>query len=132
MKPGIFTTAASIFFALTTANPFTAHAEETLDPGVDIDLMHFMEETNDQLTSDLAIRDKNNILEGAQMLAELLQMVEEHFNSWNQSETALVIARKSTTIAMDIVAAAELGEFETATQKGIELSNQCENCHKIF
>lgn len=73
----------TLFFISWCFSPQLSCAD--FDPEVDKDLMYFIEETNDKLNSDLALKLKAESVEGADMMVELTQMVEEHFASWAKS-----------------------------------------------
>jgi hypothetical protein len=101
-------------------------------PDVDKDLMYFIEETNDKLNSDLALKLKAESIEGADMMIELTQMVEEHFTAWAKNQKATQLAKTSLQTAINIAELVRADEFEAAAEKGIELSNNCESCHQLF
>jgi hypothetical protein len=101
-------------------------------PDVDKDLMYFIEETNDKLRSDLALKRKEDSIESADMMIELTQMVEEHFTIWAKNEKATQLAKTSQQNAIDIAKLVRVNKFDEAIQKGIELSNNCESCHQLF
>jgi hypothetical protein len=94
--------------------------------------MYFIEETNDKLNSDLALKLKAESIEGADMMIELTQMVEEHFTVWAKNQKATQLAKTSLQTAINIAELVRADEFEAAAEKGIELSNNCESCHQLF
>lgn len=104
------------------------------DPAADVDkdLMYFIEETNDKLNSDLALKLKAESLEGADMMVELTQMVEEHFTVWAKSKKATQLATASKQYSMEIAELVRTDNFEAAVQKSIALSNNCKSCHQLF
>lgn len=102
------------------------------EPDVDKDLMYFIEETNDKLSSDLALKHKEESIESADMMIELTQMVEEHFSTWAKNVKATQLAKTSRQNAIDIAQLVRVDKFNEAIQKSIELSNNCESCHKLF
>jgi DNA-binding SARP family transcriptional activator len=102
------------------------------NPDVDKDLMYFMEETVDRLNADLAMKRKQESLEGADLMVELSHMVEEHFLSWVGNERAIKLATEGKQHSMKIADLLRAEEYDAAVQESIALSSNCKSCHELF
>ncbi|WP_111978729.1 hypothetical protein [Algibacillus agarilyticus] len=112
---------------------FSSYAEDqTPDLGIDIDLMNFMEETNDSLTSNISLMNRDGALEDVVLLNELFVMLEEHFAEIGDYPEGARLAKKSTTLTAQLNDAITTDNYNNATKLGIELSNACKSCHEKF
>ncbi|MER2494379.1 hypothetical protein [Catenovulum sediminis] len=99
---------------------------------IDIDLMKFIEQTNDSLGSNLMMNNQADAIEDSEMLRELLLMVEEHFEVNSLNNQALKISNQAVFITNDLRASLYMNDVEKAKKIHVSLSENCQACHKIF
>ncbi|WP_143873392.1 hypothetical protein [Catenovulum sediminis] len=99
---------------------------------IDIDLMKFIEQTNDSLGSNLMMNNQADAIEDSEMLRELLLMVEEHFEVNSLNNQALKISNQAVFISNDLRASLYMNDVEKAKKIHVSLSENCQACHKIF
>ncbi|AWB69188.1 hypothetical protein C2869_22055 (plasmid) [Saccharobesus litoralis] len=122
-----------ILFGLCCGLVFSLNAKSPpADLAIDIDLMNFMEETNDSLTSNIALKNRDGALDDARLLNELFILLEEHFIELGDHPEGLQLAKKSTALTIKLNDEITSGNYKLATQLGINLSNTCKSCHEKF
>lgn len=115
---------------LAISAPFAEESE------MDMDLMQSIEDTNDSLTSNVALEDADAATTDAQTLNELFTVVVEHYQkdlaAGNDVAEAVRLSEKSKKISGDIISQVKAGDFESAANSATELSRTCKTCHNFY
>jgi soluble cytochrome b562 len=106
-----------------------AFAEEA---EMDMDLMQTIEDTNDSLSSNVALEEGEAALADAQSLQELFVLVEDFFKHQPDSAEALELTIKSKHLLGDIVQQVNAGDFENAANSATDLARACKTCHNFY
>lgn len=104
-------------------------AEET---EMDMDLMQHIEDTNDSLSSNIALEEADAAIADAKMLNELFIVVEKHFVAQPDSSEAVDLSKKSVKFSSEIVTFIEQNDFESAANTATDLSRACKTCHNFY
>lgn len=107
----------------------TSVAEET---EMDMDLMQTIEDTNDSLSSNIALEDAESSTTDAQALVELFAVVVDHFKQQVDAAEAVELSVKSKNLATDIITQVGSGDFESAANSATDLSRACKTCHNFY
>lgn len=116
-----------LVFSLLVSYP--AFAEEA---EMDMDLMQTIEDTNDSLSSNVALEDAEASLADAQTMQELFITVEDFFKQQPDSAEALELTIKSKHLLGDIVQQVSSGDFESAANSATDLARACKTCHNFY
>jgi hypothetical protein len=104
-------------------------AEET---EMDMDLMQTIEDTNDSLSSNIALEDAESSTVDAQTLVELFAVVVDHFKHQSDAAEAVDLSIKSKDLAANIITQVGTGDFESAANSATDLSRACKTCHNFY
>lgn len=104
-------------------------AEET---EMDMDLMQHIEDTNDSLSSNIALEEADAAIADAKMLNELFIVVEKHFVAQPDSAEAVDLSKKSVKFSSEIVTFIEQDDFDSAANAATDLSRACKTCHNFY
>ncbi|MEN0036288.1 MAG: hypothetical protein AAGC78_04440 [Cellvibrio sp.] len=107
----------------------TSVAEET---EMDMDLMQNIEDTNDSLSSNIALGEADAAIADAKMLNELFIVVEKHFAAQADSAEAVDLSKKSIKFSSEIVTFIEQNDFDSAANAATDLSRACKTCHNFY
>lgn len=120
-----------VSFLLLFGHSAISLAEETAGE-MDKDLMQTIEDTNDSLSSNIALQRKDQSLEDAQLLKELFVVVEKHFLTQKDAAEALEITRNSQKLTANVIEKVEATDFDGAISTATELSRACKKCHTFY
>lgn len=122
-----------IVFGIALLATSSVMAEET---GMDMDLMQTIEDTNDSLSSNIALEDGEAAAIDAEVLNELFAVVEEHYKkeaaTGNDVAEAVKLSTKSVALTVDILNQVNAGDFESAANSATDLSRTCKTCHNFY
>lgn len=108
-------------------------AEET---EMDMDLMQTIEDTNDSLSSNVALEEAEAAITDAQILNELFGVVVEHYKkelaAGEDVAEAVDLSIKSVKLTADIVDQLKAGDFESAANTATDLARTCKTCHNFY
>lgn len=104
-------------------------AEET---EMDMDLMQTIEDTNDSLSSNIALEDAESSATDAQTLVELFAVVVDHFKKQPDAAEAVELSIKSKNLASAIITQVGASDFESAANSATDLSRACKTCHNFY
>lgn len=99
---------------------------------LDMDLMQNIEDTNKSLSSNIAQEKISESKTDAQALDSMFAIVETHFVKKGDAENAVELAKKSRTLATNIIQSVDSKNFESATNSATELSRACRSCHTFY
>ena len=99
---------------------------------MDMDLMQNIEDTNKSLSSNIAQEKVSESKTDAQALDSMFAIVETHFTKKGDAENAVELAKKSRTLATNIIQSVDSKNFESATNSATELSRACRSCHTFY
>lgn len=121
---------AHLLFAssVSLASIFVTAEEAELD----MDLMQNIEDTNKSLSSNIAQEKISESKTDAQALDSMFAIVETHFVKKGDAENAVELAKKSRTLATNIIQSVDSKNFESATNSATELSRACRSCHTFY
>ncbi len=108
---------------------FSVTADET---EMDMDLMQNIEDTNKSLSSNIAQEKVSESKTDAQALDSMFAIVETHFVKKGDAENAVELAKKSRSLATNIIQSVDSKNFESATNSATELSRACRSCHTFY
>lgn len=108
-------------------------AEET---EMDMDLMQTIEDTNDSLSSNVALEESEAAIADAQILNELFGVVEEHYKkelaAGEDVAEAVDLSSKSKKLTADIIDQLNASDFESAANSATDLARTCKTCHNFY
>lgn len=108
-------------------------AEET---EMDMDLMQTIEDTNDSLSSNVALEEAEAAITDAQILNELFGVVEEHYKkelaAGEDVAEAVDLSSKSKKLTADIIDQLNASDFESAANSATDLARTCKTCHNFY
>lgn len=111
----------------------TSFAEET---ELDMDLMQTIEDTNDSLSSHIALGEAEGALEDAKTLNELFAVVEEHYTkevaAGKDFAEAVDLSKKSLKFSSEIKIFIEQNDFDSAANTATDLARTCKTCHNFY
>lgn len=99
---------------------------------MDMDLMQTIEDTNDSLSSNIAMEEADASLADAQLLNELFAVVEKHFIDLGNAPEAVELSTKSLQLSGDIITQVEKSDFESAANTATDLARTCKTCHNFY
>ena len=99
---------------------------------MDSDLMLTIEETNDSLSSNIAMEEGEAALMDAEILAELFVSVETHYKNEPDSEEAYDLTLKSNALIAQIIEQVKGNDFESAANSATDLARTCKSCHNFY
>jgi hypothetical protein len=106
------------------------HAEAAFDFET---LMEAIDTNSHNLQGNIATKDLAATVELANKMQSDFKLVEGFFEKRGNAQDAVVDAQKYEALAADIVKFAEANDFETASNKAIEISNSCDQaCHDTY
>jgi hypothetical protein len=121
---------ASIFLASSAS--FISLSVTAQDVEMDMDLMQNIEDTNKSLSSNIALQKAADSKADAKALDDMFAIVETHFVKKGDAENAVDLAKKSRTLASDIIKSVDANNFESANNSATELSRACRSCHTFY
>lgn len=131
-----FAVALRFFVLLFGLNLLAISAPFAEESEMDMDLMQSIEDTNDSLTSNVALEDADAATADAQTLDELFAVVVKHYQkdlaAGNDVAEAVRLSEKSKKISGDIISQVKAGDFESAANSATELSRTCKTCHNFY
>lgn len=108
-------------------------AEET---EMDMDLMQTIEDTNDSLSSNVALEEGEAAIADAKILNELFGVVEEHYTkevaAGGDFAEAVDLSSKSIKLTAEIIEHLNAGDFESAANSATDLARTCKTCHNFY
>lgn len=108
-------------------------AEET---EMDMDLMQTIEDTNDSLSSNVALEEGEAAIADAKILNELFGVVEDHYikevAAGGDFAEAVDLSSKSKKLTADIIDQLNAGDFESAANSATDLARTCKTCHNFY
>ncbi len=108
-------------------------AEET---EMDMDLMQTIEDTNDSLSSNVALEEGEAAIADAKILNELFGVVEEHYTkevaAGGDFAEAVDLSSKSIKLTAEIIEQLNAGDFESAANSATDLARTCKTCHNFY
>jgi hypothetical protein len=116
-----------IIFVLTSS---TVYAEAAFDFET---LMEAIDTNSHNLQGNIATKDVNATVALAKKMQDDFKLVEGFFEKRGNAQDAVVDAQKYEALAADIVKFVEANDFQTASNKAIEISNACDQaCHDTY
>jgi hypothetical protein len=117
----------SIIFVLTSS---AVYAEAAFDFET---LMEAIDTNSHNLQGNIATKDVNATVALAKKMQDDFKLVEGFFEKRGNAQDAVVDAQKYEALAADIVKFVEANDFQTASNKAIEISNACDQaCHDTY
>lgn len=108
-------------------------AEET---EMDMDLMQTIEDTNDSLSSNVALEEGEAAIADAKILNELFGVVEEYYTkevaAGGDFAEAVDLSSKSIKLTAEIIEQLNAGDFESAANSATDLARTCKTCHNFY
>ena len=108
-------------------------AEET---EMDMDLMQTIEDTNDSLSSNVALEEGEAAIADAKILNKLFGVVEEHYtkevDAGGDFAEAVDLSSKSIKLTAEIIEQLNAGDFESAANSATDLARTCKTCHNFY
>jgi hypothetical protein len=96
-------------------------------------LMEAIDTNSHNLQGNIATKDVNATVALAKKMQDDFKLVEGFFEKRGNAQDAVVDAQKYEALAADIVKFAEANDFETASNKAIEISTACDQaCHDTY
>jgi hypothetical protein len=116
-----------IIFVLTSS---TVYAEAAFDFET---LMEAIDTNSHNLQGNIATKDVNATIALAKKMQDDFKLVEGFFEKRGNAQDAVVDAQKYENLAADIVKFVEANDFDTASNKAIEISTACDKaCHDTY
>jgi hypothetical protein len=116
-----------IIFVLTSS---MVYAEAAFDFET---LMEAIDTNAHNLQGNIATKDVNATVALAKKMQDDFKLVEGFFEKRGNANDAVEDAKKYENLAADIVKFAEANDFQTASNKAIEISNACDQaCHDTY
>jgi hypothetical protein len=109
----------------------TSYAQDA-EVEMDMDLMQTIEDTNDSLSSNIAMEETDASLADAQLLNELFVVVEKHFIDQGTAPEAVELSTKSLQLSREIITQVEKSDFESAANTATDLARTCKTCHNFY
>ena len=101
-------------------------------PELSVDTMQAIEDLNKSLASHIALRDAMGGTSDAKELDTLFAEVEAHFVARGDAENAVLLSKKTRTLALQIVRFIEAKDFGAATDAATDLARTCKTCHNFY
>jgi hypothetical protein len=121
------TNLCGIIFVLTSS---MVYAEAAFDFET---LMEAIDTNSHNLQGNIATKDVNATVALAKKMQDDFKLVEGFFEKRGNAQDAVVDAQKYEALAADIVKFVEANDFQTASNKAIEISNACDQaCHDTY
>ncbi len=96
-------------------------------------LMEAVDNNSHNLQGNIATKDANSTVALAQDLQNEFKLVEGFFAKRGNAPDAVADAKRYQDLAADIIKAAQAGDFDTASNKAIEIAKSCdEACHDNY
>lgn len=96
-------------------------------------LMEEIDTNSHNLQGNIATKDLPATVELAKKMQSDFKLVEDFFAKRGNANDAVEDAKKYENLAADIIKFAEANDFETASNKAIEISNACDQaCHDTY
>jgi hypothetical protein len=96
-------------------------------------LMEAIDTNAHNLQGNIATKDLAGTVELANKMQSDFKLVEDFFAKRGNAQDAVVDAQKYEALAADIVKFAEANDYETASNKAIEISSSCDlACHDTY
>lgn len=103
---------------------------------MDMDLMQTIEDTNDSLSSNVALEEGEAAIADAKILNELFGVVEGHYTkevaAGGDFAEAVDLSSKSIKLTADIIDQLNAGDFESAANSATDLARTCKTCHNFY
>lgn len=103
---------------------------------MDMDLMQTIEDTNDSLSSNVALEEGEAAIADAKILNELFGVVESHYTkevaAGGDFAEAVDLSSKSIKLTADIIDQLNAGDFESAANSATDLARTCKTCHNFY
>lgn len=99
---------------------------------VDADFMQIMEETQDNLASNISLKDAKAALADAKQMEEMFKETEAFFVKKGNAADGVTWAQESRELARNVSRAVGANDFDTAAQQAVSLAKTCKACHKIY
>ncbi len=116
-----------IIFVLTSS---MVYAEAAFDFET---LMEAIDTNSHNLQGNIASRDANATIALAKKMQDDFKLVEGFFEKRGNANDAVEDAKKYENLAADIIKFTEANDFETASNKAIEISSACDQaCHDTY
>jgi phosphate-selective porin len=116
-----------IFFVLASS---IVYAEAEFDFET---LMESIDNNSHNLQGNIATKDANATIALAKQMQSDFKLVEGFFEKRGNAADAVTDAKKYEDMAAEIVKFVEANDFDSASNKAIELSNSCDDaCHDTY
>ena len=96
-------------------------------------LMESIDNNSHNLQGDIATKDAAGAIELATKMQSDFKLVEDFFAKRGNANDAVVDAQKYENLAAEIVKFVQANDYESASNKAIEISNACDTaCHDTY
>jgi phosphate-selective porin len=97
------------------------------------ELMESIDNNSHNLQGNIASKDATATITLAKKMQSDFKLVEGFFEKRGNAADAVTDAKRYETMAAEIVAFVEAGNFDSASVKAIEISNSCDDaCHDTY
>ena len=96
-------------------------------------LMESIDNNSHNLQGNIATKDAAGAIELAKQMQNEFKLVEGYFAKLGNANDAVVDAQKYENLAAEIVKFIEANDYDSASNKAIEISNACDTaCHDTY
>jgi hypothetical protein len=96
-------------------------------------LMESIDNNSHNLQGNIATKDAAGAIELAKQMQNEFKLVEGYFAKRGNANDAVVDAQKYENLAAEIVKFIEANDYDSASNKAIEISNACDTaCHDTY
>jgi hypothetical protein len=106
-----------------------AGAAWSAEAELDSDWMQSIEDTNKNLSSNIALKNAPGATADARELGQMFGKVEAFFVAKGDAHDAVDLSKKSVQLTGDIVKSVSASDFDAATHAATDLSRTCRTCH---
>ena len=97
------------------------------------ELMESIDTNSHNLQGNIANKEANAAISLAKQMQSDFKLVEGYFEKRGNASDAVTDAKKYEDMAAEIVKFAEANDFDSASNKAIEISNSCDDaCHDTY
>lgn len=121
-----------VIVAAGLVSAFSGLAYSTTVDEIDSDLMLAIEEINDSLASNIALREKRASVVDAKELELMFAEVDKFYATKADADEAIKLVKKSLDLASEIVRTVEADNFDSAAGLATDLSRTCKTCHNFY
>ncbi|MBW8897712.1 MAG: hypothetical protein JF619_06275 [Massilia sp.] len=99
---------------------------------LDTDLMQNIDDTNKNLSSNIALKDGKAAIADAKSMNDMFGTVETYFVQKGDAANAVDLTKQSRELTLAIVNAVTANDYDAATDAATTLSRTCKKCHTFY